>query len=95
MRKTNKLKQLIKKLQRSNKAIKQFAQQTFKNYKSMKSKIKTIWAACFLLCVICTSCNVTRTITTECQTYRDEDKTVTITTKTVESYDASKKGGNQ
>jgi hypothetical protein len=85
----------MKKLRKSNKAIKQFLTQTKRNYKSMKTKMKAIWLVNLFLCVLCTSCNVTRTITTECQTYRDEDKTVTITTKTVESYDASKKGGNK
>ena len=37
------------------------------------------------------SCNVTRTITTQSQYFQHGDTTCTIVTKTVESYDASKK----
>lgn len=38
-----------------------------------------------------TSCNVTRRTTTESSFYTRGDTTVTIVTKTVESYDATKK----
>jgi len=38
-----------------------------------------------------TSCNVTRTVTTQSQYYQRGDTSVVIQTKTVESYDASKK----
>ena len=38
-----------------------------------------------------TSCNVTRVVTTESQYYQRGDTTCKIVTKTVESYDASKK----
>ena len=38
-----------------------------------------------------TSCNVTRTITTESQYFTRGDTTCTIITKTIETYDASKK----
>ena len=38
------------------------------------------------------SCNVTRTITTRSETIQKGDSTVVIQTKTVEQYDASKKG---
>ena len=38
-----------------------------------------------------TSCNVTRTVTTQSSYYQRGDTTCTIVTKTVESYDASKK----
>ena len=37
------------------------------------------------------SCNVTRTITTESQCYQRGDTSVMIMTKTIETYDASKK----
>ena len=37
------------------------------------------------------SCNVTRTITTQSQYYQKGDTTCTIVTKTIETYDASKK----
>lgn len=39
-----------------------------------------------------TSCNVTRTITNRSEFYQRGDTTVQITTKTTESYDATKKG---
>ena len=38
-----------------------------------------------------TSCNVTRVVTTESSYFTRGDTTITITTKTVETYDASKK----
>lgn len=38
-----------------------------------------------------TSCNVTRVVTTESSYFQRGDTTCTITTKTVESYDATKK----
>lgn len=38
------------------------------------------------------SCNVTRVVTNESQYYQKGDTAVMIQTKTVESYDASKKG---
>ena len=41
--------------------------------------------------VVMASCNVTRTITNESQYYQRGDTTCTIVTKTIETYDASKK----
>ena len=41
--------------------------------------------------LVLTSCNVTRTITTQSQYYQRGDTTCTIVTKTIEQYDASKK----
>ena len=38
-------------------------------------------------CILC-SCNVTRTVTTTAQTIQRGDTTTTITTRTVEQYDA-------
>ena len=38
-----------------------------------------------------TSCNVTRTVSTQSQYYQHGDTTCTIVTKTIETYDASKK----
>ena len=38
-----------------------------------------------------TSCNVTRTITNESEYYQRGDTSVVIQTKTIETYDASKK----
>lgn len=37
------------------------------------------------------SCNVTRTVTTQSQYFQKGDTTCTIVTKTIEQYDASKK----
>lgn len=41
--------------------------------------------------LLAASCNVTRTVTTSAESYTKGDTTVTIITKTTESYDASKK----
>ena len=41
--------------------------------------------------VVMASCNVTRTITNESQYYQRGDTSVIIQTKTIETYDASKK----
>ena len=38
-----------------------------------------------------TSCNVTRTVTTRSETWQRGDTSVIIQTKTVESYDATKR----
>ena len=43
------------------------------------------------MCATMTSCNVTRTMTTESKYFQHGDTTCTIITKTIESYDASKK----
>ena len=45
-----------------------------------------------IVAVAATSCNVTRTITTQSQYFQHGDTTCTIVTKTIETYDASKKG---
>lgn len=47
--------------------------------------------AALLIAFGLTACNVTRTVTTTSQFYQKGDTTMTIQTKTVESYDASKK----
>ncbi len=47
--------------------------------------IAAIAAACMV------SCNVTRVVETKSEYYQRGDTTCTIVTKTVESYDASKK----
>ena len=38
------------------------------------------------------ACNVTRTVTTRSETWQKGDTSVVIQTKTIESYDASRKG---
>lgn len=49
----------------------------------------------FFMAAMCagllSSCNVTRTITTSASSYTNGDTTTTIITKTIESYDATKK----
>ena len=44
-----------------------------------------------LSAVVLTSCNVTRTVTTQSEYYQRGDTSVVIQTKTVETYDATKK----
>ena len=41
--------------------------------------------------VVVSACNVTRTVTTQSQYWQKGDTSVVIQTKTVESYDATKK----
>lgn len=41
--------------------------------------------------VIVASCNLTRSVTTESQYFQKGDTTCTIVTKTIETYDATKK----
>ena len=42
--------------------------------------------------LVLTSCNVTRTITTKSEYWQKADTSVVIQTKTIETYDATKKG---
>lgn len=56
------------------------------------SKNLILLAVFFIVCLSCfTSCNVTRVIETKSQYFQKGDTTCTIVTKTIESYDASKK----
>ena len=62
----------------------------------MKAKIMKIIGAAIALMIIgaatvLTSCNVTRTVTTSSQYVQRGDTTVLIQSKTIESYDASKR----
>lgn len=50
-----------------------------------------ILLAAFLFGMLATSCNVTRVVETKSQYFQKGDTTCTIVTKTIESYDASKK----
>lgn len=43
------------------------------------------------LCSLLTSCNVTRVLTNESQYFQRGDTSIVIQTKTIETYDASKK----
>ena len=52
---------------------------------------KILFMTVIMTTLALTSCNVTRTITTESQYYQKGDTSVVIQTKTIETYDASKK----
>ena len=51
------------------------------------------FAVCCIGCAVLTSCNVTRVVTNESKYTTRGDTAVVINTKTVETYDATKKGG--
>ena len=51
----------------------------------------TLMSLSTLLSLALVSCNVTRSITNESQYYQRGDTSVVIQTKTIETYDASKK----
>lgn len=53
--------------------------------------IVPIFAVIAVVALLVMSCNVTRTVTTHSQYYQKGDTTCTIITKTIESYDATKK----
>lgn len=82
------------KIRKTNKAVQTFIKSTIKSFQSMKTKIKKIWLLLIIAASTITieSCNVTRTVTTESQYFQKGDTTCTIVTKTIESYDATKKG---
>lgn len=50
-----------------------------------------ILAGLTIAAALCTGCNVTRTITNESQYFQRGDTSVLIQTKTIETYDASRK----
>lgn len=50
-----------------------------------------IFAVLTASAVIVASCNLTRSVTTESQYFQKGDTTCTIVTKTIETYDATKK----
>lgn len=52
----------------------------------------TALLTCLAIALGLQSCNVTRTITTRSEAWQKGDTSVVIQTKTVETYDASKKG---
>lgn len=82
------------KIRKTNKAVKQFIINQKKNYQTFMKKIKTIWACMILIVAVAVatqSCNVTRKVTTEATYLQKGDTTTTIVTKTIETYDATKK----
>ena len=79
-----------KKILRICKRVNKFIKQTKKNYQSMKKDIMKI-LCCLCMIVALAACNVTRKVTTEQSYFSRGDTAVSITTKTIESYDATKK----
>ena len=57
----------------------------------MKKKLLCLLLAAVSASIALTSCNVTRTITNQSEYYQRGDTSVVIQTRTVETYDASKK----
>lgn len=57
----------------------------------MKKKLLCLLLAAVSASIVLTSCNVTRTITNQSEYYQRGDTSVVIQTRTVETYDASKK----
>ena len=51
----------------------------------------TALLTCLAIALGMSSCNVTRTITTKSEYWQKADTSVVIQTKTIETYDASKK----
>ena len=60
--------------------------------KRSHSKLACGLAALAVSAVALSSCNVTRTVTTKSEYRQQGDTSVFIQTKTIETYDASKKG---
>ena len=54
--------------------------------------ITTAVVTCMAIALGLQSCNVTRTVTTRSEAWQKGDTSVVIQTKTVETYDASRKG---
>ena len=57
----------------------------------MVATIATAIVTCVAIALGLQSCNVTRTVTTRSEAWQRGDTSVVIQTRTVESYDASKK----
>lgn len=51
---------------------------------------KLLFICIVFTCIVFSSCNVTRVVTTESSYFQRGDTTVNITTRTVETYDATK-----
>ncbi len=58
----------------------------------MVATVATAIVTCVAIALGLQSCNVTRTVTTRSEAWQRGDTSVIIQTKTVETYDASKKG---
>ena len=62
-----------------------------KNTTIMKKHLVRFLLVVTATSLVLTSCNVTRTITNESQYFQRGDTSVVIQTKTIETYDASKR----
>ena len=71
--------------------IEQKTKDIMKRIVIMRLDVLVVLVILVILGVALASCNVTRTITNESQYYQRGDTSVVIQTKTVETYDASKK----
>lgn len=58
----------------------------------MKKVVFLAVMALIAIGIAMTGCNVTRTITNESQYFQRGDTSIVIQTKTIETYDATKKG---
>ena len=58
----------------------------------MVATVATAIVTCVAIALGLQSCNVTRTVTTRSEAWQKGDTSVVIQTKTVETYDATKKG---
>ena len=61
------------------------------NEKPTETMKRLLIMATIMTSMVLVSCNVTRTITNESQYYQRGDTSVVIQTKTIETYDASRK----
>ena len=52
---------------------------------------KLLFMTIILTSMVFASCNVTRTVTTRSETYQHGDSSIVIQSRTIESYDATKK----
>ena len=59
--------------------------------KVLRLEVLVVLVILVVLGMVMASCNVVRTITNESQYYQKGDTSVVIQTKTIESYDATKK----
>ena len=57
----------------------------------MVATVATAIVTCVAIALGLSSCNVTRTVTTRSEAWQKGDTSVVIQTKTVETYDASRK----
>ena len=70
----------------------QFTIMTKQQIYKMVVTITTAIVTCVAIALGLQSCNVTRTVTTRSEAWQRGDTSVVIQTKTVETYDASRKG---